>query len=223
MAANANSRVPDTKNRGNSRFCQEQSGNSCYHGAMDPRAALILNYWLATTPAKLWFEKNEATDKHIRTTFEGTLREVARKPRALEASPRERVAKVILMDQFPRNMFRGSAEAFAFDPLARAQTLAMLTHGEDQGLTLFERMFVYLPLEHAEDTALQERSVTCFTSLQQLAPESTADYFREALVYAKRHRDIIARFGRFPHRNTTLGRPSSAAELEFLKEPMSSF
>lgn len=123
------------------------------------------------------------------------------------------VGLVLLLDQFPRNMFRGQARAFACDPQARALTRYVLSRGFDQSLPIGPRLFLYLPLEHSEDLGDQDRSVELIRALND------ADY----LDYAEQHRKIIAKFGRFPHRNEALGRPSTAEEIDFLKQPGSSF
>lgn len=127
------------------------------------------------------------------------------------------LALILLLDQLPRNLYRGSAQAFATDAMARAAAGQALSRGFDRSLPAVWRSFVYLPFEHSEDLADQERSVALFTALAQHLPDASM------LDYAKRHREIIARFGRFPHRNHILGRSATAAEEAFLKEPNSSF
>jgi uncharacterized protein (DUF924 family) len=121
---------------------------------------------------------------------------------------------VILLDQFPRNMFRGTAEAFASDAKAREIANLALESGHDHDLAQEERLFLYLPLEHSEELADQERCVELMRALDE------TPLWHD---YAVRHRDIIARFGRFPHRNAVLGRDSTAEECEFLMQPGSSF
>ena len=117
-----------------------------------------------------------------------------------------------MLDQFPRNLFRGTARAFSSDPLALAAARSALESGFDRLLSQTERTFMYLPFEHAEDLAAQRRSLALFEALDP-----------DDMEYAKRHHDIIARFGRFPHRNAVLGRESTAEEIDFLKQPRSSF
>ncbi|MCY1012744.1 DUF924 domain-containing protein [Nannocystis pusilla] len=124
------------------------------------------------------------------------------------------MALVILLDQFPRNMFRGTPEAFASDAKAREVANAALDAGHEHALTQEERLFLYLPLEHSEELADQERCVELMRALDETPMW---------LDYAVRHRDVIARFGRFPHRNAVLGRESTAEECEFLMQPGSSF
>jgi uncharacterized protein (DUF924 family) len=123
----------------------------------------------------------------------------------------------ILLDQFPRNLFRGRPEAFAQDAKARATAQAAIARGFDQLLAPVERVFIYLPFEHSEALDDQHRSVALFESLPAVP------WRAEQIDYAARHRDIIARFGRFPHRNAALGRVSAAEEAAFLQQPGSSF
>jgi len=131
--------------------------------------------------------------------------------------PASCLALVILLDQFPRNMFRGSAGSFAGDPLARAAARVILDNGWDKAMRPDERMFAYLPFEHSESLADQER---CLALMQEIpASPATADLPK----WAEAHLAIIRRFGRFPHRNAALGRESTPEEIAFLKEPGSSF
>lgn len=171
-----------------------------------------------------WFEPNVAFDQSLRERF-GHLVE-----RALggdltdwEPQPRPRLALVLLLDQFTRNTFRGSARAFAGD--ARAVSLAedAVATGLDTRLTLCERSFLYLPFEHAEDRELQGMSLGCFQGLLEDAPSTACQHYRETLEFARRHQRVIARFGRFPHRNAVLGRISTAEEADFLKHTPTGF
>jgi len=130
---------------------------------------------------------------------------------------------ILLTDQFPRNMYRDSPQAFAYDAKALAWCLEGLKQQFDRHLRPIERVFFYLPLEHAESLEHQERSVEKFRELLDEADERRKNVFAEYLDLAVRHRNIIARFGRFPHRNRILGRESTGEELAFLKEPGSSF
>jgi len=125
---------------------------------------------------------------------------------------------VLLLDQFTRNAFRGQPRAFAGDVQALRSALALIDRGQDKQLSALQRWFIYLPLEHAEDLALQQRCVALFEALAS-ADASLAG----ALDYARRHLAVIERFGRFPHRNAILGRPTSAAELDYLAQPGSGF
>jgi uncharacterized protein (DUF924 family) len=178
----------------------------------------ILAFWFAEGPEtfrKAWFVKDPAFDAEIATRF-GALVAPAREG-ALDgwaATPRGALALLILLDQFPRNLHRGSAEAFASDEHARAIARhAVLRDSFDHALAPAQRIFLYLPFEHGEALADQDLSVALFEGLRDIpamaAPGGTIDY-------AWRHRAVILRFGRFPHRNDALGRPSTAAELAWL-------
>lgn len=167
---------------------------------------------------KAWFEKNAAFDEKIRQRFV-PLYELGAAGR-LESwtqTPAGCLALVILLDQFPRNMFRGSAKAFAADSLARAAARVILDNGWDKAMTPDERMFAYLPFEHSEALTDQELCLALMKDISAF-PE-TADLPK----WAAAHLVIIRRFGRFPHRNAALGRESTAEEVEFLKQPGSSF
>ncbi|MBK8738180.1 MAG: DUF924 domain-containing protein [Betaproteobacteria bacterium] len=165
-----------------------------------------------------WFRKDAAFDLLIRQRFGAQIEQALVGGFLVwDSEPRGALARIILLDQFTRNAFRDTPRAFAGDPLALAAALALVGTGSDRRLTPVERWFVYLPLEHAEDMAMQERSVALFLAL-------AAEPEMEGIVeYAVRHRDIIARFGRFPHRNRILGRASTPEEEEFLKLPGSGF
>jgi len=198
------------------------------------RAKEILEFWFGSSvddaqvqaeKGKLWFGKDEQVDAEIWQRF-GTLITSAGQRGLLDGPEPEAyryLATILLLDQFVRNVFRGERRAFASDPLALQLALTALQQGHDQVLRPIERVFIYLPLEHSEDLKLQNRSVELFQGLLQVAPAGSKKAFAGFLDYAVRHREIIARFGRFPHRNAILGRESSAAELEFLKQPNSSF
>jgi uncharacterized protein (DUF924 family) len=162
---------------------------------------------------KEWFRKSVEFDAEVRRRFlpvwEGALRgECAR----WEVTPLAAVALVVVLDQFPRNMFRGEARAFSSDAQALAVARRMLERGFDRLLSPVERSFAYLPFEHTEDLAVQRRSLALFAPLDL-----------ELVDYSRRHFEIIARFGRFPHRNAVLGRESTTEEREFLDQPGSSF
>jgi uncharacterized protein (DUF924 family) len=138
-------------------------------------------------------------------------------------SGRGRLALILLTDQFPRNIHRGSAEAFAQDSDARGLCLRGLDLGHDRDLGLFERVFFYMPLEHSESLEDQQRSVLLFTRLEQDAPEVLREAFSGFTRYAVLHRDIVQRFGRFPHRNRVLGRANTEAESAYLAGDSPSF
>ncbi|MBA2660798.1 MAG: DUF924 domain-containing protein [Bradymonadaceae bacterium] len=192
----------------------------------------VLKFWFgdlqkdpfATEKMGLWFASNAQIDAEMRQRFGAEVERAANgEYDPLRGTPRGHLALIVLLDQFPRNIFRRTPRAFAHDPRALNYALEMIDHGTDQELSLIERSFVYLPLEHAEDAALQQRSVELFEKLVSEAPPERKAMFESMLDYAERHKVIIDRFGRFPHRNAILGRESSAEELEFLEQPGSSF
>ncbi len=163
---------------------------------------------------ELWFVKTAKTDAEIARRF-GADMEAAADGRLnhLAETVEGALALVILLDQFPRNVFRDTPRAFATDAKARVIAREALDKDFDRELLMVQRCFLYLPFEHSEDLADQERSVELFGALDGY----------DVLEYAIRHRDIVARFGHFPHRNAILGRESTPEEIEFLKEPGSSF
>jgi len=185
----------------------------------------ILDFWFADGPDEhrlAWFKRDEGFDAEIRARF-GSLAAPAREG-ALDAwavTPEGALALLILLDQFPRNLFRGSPEAFASD--AHALQLAqrvVIVQRMDLALTPTQRVFLYLPFEHAESFAAQDLSVALFEGLRDhpkhAAPKGTIEY-------AWAHRAVIERFGRFPHRNTVLGRTSTAEEAAYLAKPGAGF
>jgi uncharacterized protein (DUF924 family) len=180
-------------------------------------AADVIDFWFSQD-RKDWFEKRPAFDAEIRLRFLSLYEQGAGGMLAgWRQAPADCLALVILLDQFPRNMFRGNARAFAADALARDATRVILDRGWDKSMTPDERMFAYLPLEHSESLVDQER---CLVLMKEISvfPE-TADLPK----WAEAHLVIIRRFGRFPHRNAALGRATTAEEAEFLKQPGSSF
>jgi uncharacterized protein (DUF924 family) len=181
---------------------------------------------LATIKAysHLWWSKKDAVDHEIRQRFEPMIHKAAN--RELESwadAPQSLMALILLTDQFPRNAYRNTPRAFAFDSLARAWSRAGLELGFHLRLRPIERVFMYLPLEHSESLEDQERSVALYRELAgSVNPALRAD-FDGFLSFAIRHWDIIQRFGRFPHRNQILGRDSTQEEIAFLREKGSSF
>ena len=174
----------------------------------------VLSYWFAPGPERMarWFGGDAATDADCRRRFASTLDAAARgELDDWTTTPRGRLALIVVLDQFSRNVHRGTSRAFAQDARALALCLDGLARGDDRALAPEERAFFYLPLEHAEDAAMQARSVACFEALAAEAPEQS-----EFLPFAREHRDVIARFGRFPSRNATLGRRSTPDEEAFL-------
>lgn len=191
---------------------------------MDAQAREVLQFWFGDGPPFAdrpeWFRKSDAFDREIERRFAPLIEDALQdRLEAWAADPQTALARVILLDQFPRNVFRNTPKAFAGDALALAAARAMVSAGQDRELAPVQRVFVYLPFEHAEDTAAQDTSVQLFAALASEAPEAGAGW----LDYAKRHQVIVARFGRFPHRNAVLGRASTPEETTFLSEPGSSF
>ena len=165
-----------------------------------------------------WFAYDPQFDQVVRDRFLSDYRLAAeRKLMDWQNQPHSGLALILLLDQFPRNMFRGEPGAFATDSLAREVTEFLIRSMFDQQLLPVERMFIYLPLMHSETLSDQQRSVTLY---RQLAQETT---YLNVVPFATQHLEIIRRFGRFPHRNAILGRPSTLEEAEFLRQPGSSF
>ena len=187
----------------------------------------ILEFWFPadqTRANQLWWGKQAQLDAEIRERFGTTL--TAAKAGQLDAwaeHARGRLALIITLDQLSRNVYRDDPEAYASDERARALTREGLERGHDRELAPIERVFFYLPLEHSESLADQERCVALFRQLVDDVDPTQRERYAGFLDYAVRHRDIVARFGRFPHRNALLGRTSSPEELEFLTQPGSSF
>ena len=178
----------------------------------------VLAFWFDELEPADWFRKNEATDEKIRARFAelhagltATLSD--RGVAEVIKTPRQALAAVIVLDQFPRNMFRGDPRAFETDALAREVAAEAVAAGHDGAMSTDERVFLYLPFEHSEDLADQHRAVELISAL------GNDEYTR----YAIAHRDVIERFARFPHRNAILGRSSTAAEQAYLAEPGSGF
>ena len=184
----------------------------------------LLETWFEELGPDDWFRGGEQVDRLLSARFESVLEEQAAQPvDSFLTNSRTGRAAILLFDQVPRNIYRGSSRAYAYDENARHLCLAGLAAGQDRRLMTVGRAFFYLPLEHAEDLALQQRSVGAFAGLLQQAPPPLAQVCRGFLDYAERHRTIIERFGRFPHRNSPLGRLSTPEEIAFLREPGSSF
>jgi uncharacterized protein (DUF924 family) len=167
-----------------------------------------------------WYRKDDAFDAEIRSRFGATItRAIAGGLREWdEEGARGVLARIIVLDQLTRNAYRGTPESFAGDLLALAAAREMVEAGEHMALQPIERQFVYMPFEHAEDAGMQQLAVDQFSALAADNPG-----FGEALDYAHRHRGVIARFGRFPHRNPILGRASTPEELDYLSQPGAGF
>ena len=193
----------------------------------------ILDFWFGSDPddrvvakekSALWWSKNTQIDNEIRQRFESSvIRAAAGELSDWQSNPRGRLALILLTDQFPRNIYRDSAGAFAHDSKALAWSLDGIEQGLDLKLRPIERVFFYLPLEHTESLEHQERAVKYFSQMVANVGPEQKQTFQEYLDFAVRHRDVIARFGRFPHRNKILGRASTPQELAFLDQPGSSF
>lgn len=193
----------------------------------------VLGFWFGTavndtataqSQRRLWWSKDAVVDADIRERFGARVRAAASGQHDdWAATPRGRLALLVLLDQFPRNIYRDTAQAFAQDAQALQLALDGLTVGDDRKLRPIERVFCYLPLEHAESLNMQDRSVVLFNALAAEVAEADRGTFTGYVDYALRHRDIVARFGRFPHRNRILGRESTPEEIEFLKQPGSGF
>lgn len=188
----------------------------------------ILRFWFGSEPADpiavkekqpLWFTADAATDAEIRRRFAGAWSAAARgELDDWTVEPSGALAVVLLLDQFSRNLERGKAAAFAHDDRARAIATALIDAGRDRELHPPERSFLYLPFEHAEDLGVQRRGVELFSALVAQAGPRWTWLTEDALHWARLHFEIIERFGRFPHRNRVLGRPSTVDEDRYLAE-----
>jgi len=194
----------------------------------------VLDFWFGTCDAdgaldrakqKMWFSNEHQYDAVIRKQFVKLHRRAARGELEAQwaATPRGMIALIVVLDQFSRHIHRGTPAAFAQDPAAQRLAVDGVEQGVDRALIPTQRAFFYLPFEHAEDLKLQRLGTRLFERLaSEVAPAWRKEYTGFA-DYSGHHRDIIERFGRFPHRNSILGRQSTAEELEFLKQPGSSF
>jgi uncharacterized protein (DUF924 family) len=187
----------------------------------------ILRFWFGPDPGDpiavkekqpLWFTVDSAVDAEIHRRFHGVWIAATRGELDWGGQPRSALALVILLDQFSRNLERGKAAAFAHDAWALAAAVAAIEAGFDRPLCPAERSFLYVPFEHAEDLSLQRRGVDLFTVLVAEGGPEWAWLTEDALHWARMHLEIIERFGRFPHRNLVLGRPSTLAEERYLAE-----
>ena len=195
-------------------------------GASDVTPSGLLDFWFGENchtlegleqQKGLWFAPNEASDQAIRKRF-SMLPGLARDG-ALDGwknDPRDCLALVIALDQLPRNLHRGSAEGFAYDSLALEVALDAIERDIHLVLQPFECVFLYLPFEHAEDRAAQNRSVQLFTELRDRVSDPFTEIYSGFLAYAERHQLVVNRFGRFPHRNSVLNRTSTPEELRYL-------
>jgi len=174
----------------------------------------ILHFWFTELTPKQHFAKDPALDETIRARFGATLEAAARcELFAWRTTPEGRLAEILVLDQFSRNVYRDTPRAFAQDALALALAQELVASGQDRSLPLAQRSFAYMPYMHSESALVHAQAVTLFS---QPCMEDT-------LRFELRHQAIIERFGRYPHRNAILGRSSTAEELAFLSEPGSSF
>lgn len=200
------------------------------------QAQAVLDFWFTPDPGQdadamraAWFKKDAAFDEQIRSRFGALIAQ------ALDGGLREwdeqgaagTLARILLLDQFTRNIHRGTRQAFAGDALALAAAQTLVGAGQDVALPPLQRSFVYLPFEHAEDMALQEQAVALYERLEHdpvvLASAPLAQGMASMLDYARQHLAVIARFGRFPHRNDVLGRDSTPQERDYLRQPGAGF
>jgi len=194
----------------------------------------VLDFWFGACGAdgsldpakrKMWFGDGRQYDAGIREKF-GALHERAVRgglDKEWAATPQGRIALIVLLDQMSRHIHRGTPAAFAQDPAAQRFATAGVNQNIDRELIPAQRSFFYLPFEHAEELELQRLGVRCFDGLARSVAEARRKEYESFLDYARRHLDIIERFGRFPHRNKILGRASTPEEIKFLKQPGSSF
>jgi uncharacterized protein (DUF924 family) len=198
------------------------------------RAQDVLHFWFGPRPytsasvrhhARTWFGAHAApellpqVDELICDRFGDTMRAAEKGELAgWESSPRRRLALIVLLDQFPRHFYRGTAQAYAQDHEALSLSVSGMLYGADAALDPLERIFFYMPLQHAESLDVQDESVAAFRRLLDEAPGELQITFKNALADAVEHREVIARFGRFPGRNEALGRKSSAEEADWLAQ-----
>lgn len=191
------------------------------------KAQEVLDFWFGAPGSAehgkaraVWFRKDERFDAELRERFGALIgRAIAGGLREWDdEGPQGTLARILVLDQFTRNAFRGTPESFAGDTLALAAARKLVDSGADRELAPFQRAFAYMPFEHAEDAGMQERAVALFTALAR-----EHEGFAGMLDYAHRHRGVIARFGRFPHRNAILGRASTPDEADYLKQPGAGF
>ncbi|MBX6369146.1 MAG: DUF924 domain-containing protein [Rhodospirillales bacterium] len=187
---------------------------------MTPRARAVLDFWFGPPPfrpRRVWFERDPAFDEACDAFVADQAQAAAGAYRDWATTPEGALALVLLLDQFPRNLYRGTARAYASDALALETARRAVEAGWDRLVSPVQRLFFYLPFEHSESLADQDEACRLVAAMTD-HPEHA-----ELVRYAERHREIVARFGRFPHRNAALGRATTPEEAAFLEEPGSSF
>lgn len=189
-------------------------GSTIENTTMEIDYTNIISFWFTEIESKLWFKKDDAFDQLLREKY-GELHHRAAQAELFtwRSSAEGRLAEIIVLDQFSRNMYRDSPKAFASDPLALALAQEAVSLGLDQQLEPQKRTFLYMPYMHSESLLVHDNALKLFTELGR----------ENNLEFEKKHRAIIEKFGRYPHRNNTLGRQSTVAEYEFLTQPGSSF
>ena len=206
--------LPDESRPGDTHQAKDISASDSTAEASEPAwVRAVLQFWFQELPAAQWFAKDAALDARIRERFLATREQLMAHHGDAVSGPRTMLAAVVVLDQFSRNMFRGDPRAFAGDAMARRMSTIAIEQGFDRSMSKEERMFLYMPFEHSEDRVDQARALAL---MESLGSENWTHY-------ARVHKELIDRFGRFPHRNAILGRPSTPEEVEFLKSPMSSF
>ena len=200
---------------------------------MTDRIETILDFWFgeldehgcaSPNQRKLWWQKSDEFDRTIREQYLDDYEAIVDGQReAWRSTPRGALATIVVLDQFSRNMFRGTPRMYAADPLAREVCREGLDESFDEELAFDERVFFYMPLQHSESLDDHQQCRDVFTRLRDDAPDHLAADAENYLEYARQHRVIVERFGRYPHRNQLVGRASTPEEVEFLKEPGSSF
>jgi uncharacterized protein (DUF924 family) len=184
----------------------------------------VLEFWFDPAAEVHWFDRDAAFDAHVRARFGAALDAAVRgELDGWAVTPEGWLALLIVLDQFSRNIYRDDGRAWIHDAKAQALAQAGIARGDDQSLAPLRRLFAYLPLEHAEDISLQRHCVQLFERLVEALPAGQRAQFENFLDYARRHHAVIERFGRFPHRNAVLGRPSTDAEQAYLARPGSGF
>jgi uncharacterized protein (DUF924 family) len=198
-------------------------------------ARTVRDFWFGKLPLspeqlnrrmQLWFggdsvspEQRQHMDDAIRDRYEPLIQDAAAgRLDSWADGPRRRLSLILLLDQFPRNIYRGTARAFSYDEQALGLAISGMQSGADAALNTVERMFFYMPLQHSEVREVQDESVAAYRRLVMEAPDPLKDIFAGTLEYAERHRKLIERFGRFPHRNEILGRASTKEEAAYLRE-----